>query len=1143
MMRRLHLLIAFFIAAFALQAQAPSGYYDNAEGKTGTALKAALHEIIKDHDEISYQQIWNAFQYTDLKSNGKIWDMYSDNPNGNPPYEFTYSSDQCGGYEGEGDCYNREHSWPKNWFNDDENSTPGHDLHHIFPTDGYVNAQRSNYPYGEVSNATWTSQNGSKLGNCKSSLGYTGKVFEPIDEYKGDFARAIMYMSVRYYTEDDNWSTSGMTEKSEVKPWAIDMLLDWHRNDQPDAKEIARNNKIYNSYQHNRNPFIDNPDYAELIWNPNYTSSCEIAVASNIEGAGDVSMVVAYNANPSIDFTAQGYADGTTISIATIDNNVSVSFNKGSNSNSPKYYTSGTAIRCYGGNYFTVSTANGAISKIVLTFGSSDGSNTITTNVGSYSNGTWTGDASSVKFTIGGSSGNRRLAGIAVTYSYQSSPIQQTICPYGATATLTATPSTHYDFVNWTKNGSVVSTDAAFSIQVSENATYQANFTPKSYTISVAASSSAGGMAYIGDAPEPSVTKTVSKDFSQQGYNDGQVVSSATIDNNVTVTFNKGTNSNAPKYYNTGTAIRCYGGNYFTVSTADGTITKIVLSFGSGDGSNAILVTPGQYNSSTKTWTGSSSSVKFTIDGTSGHRRLKTIAVTYTTGGGSYVTQTTIPYGSSTTITAVPNSGYSFVNWTTNSSNYSADATCDITVGGDASYVANFTTNSVAANTSVTLPALTLAQNVAFTVNSGATLTVTGDITQASGSAIEIENGGQLICNNQVYVKMKKNITAWDGSNGWYAIASPVNNQAFGDVVNLVNTANNPLHNIYRYDETEIEWEEYRDSQNIFTSFENGRGYLFRTEDNHGMIEFKGNINVEDVEYGLSYACTDENYKGFNLIGNPFTQNITWANLTKTNVDSEGYYLLEETGTEQGKWAVVKSSSAAIAPMRAFLVQATGNNPSVTFSRVANKEENRSEAAHITFNVSNSQYSDEAFVMFKEGYGLNKIEHRNSDIPMLYVIDNDERYAIADMDETVNAINLGFEAMTIGQYKLSLKTSGDFSYLHLIDKLTGNDVDVLTDTDYSFIGAPQDIASRFIVRMQLSHISNDSESSIFAYQSGDDIIVEGEGTLQIFDITGRMVYTQSVNGVETMSTSSMPTGVYILRLIGDDVKTQKIVVK
>ena len=191
MMRRLQLLIAFLIAAFALQAQIPSGYYNNAANKTGDELKQALHNIIKNHTEVSYGNLWGAFRNTDNKGNYVVWDMYSDGAN----YSFSYnvSNDQCGNYSTEGDCFNREHSWPKDWFDDKETSTPGHDLHHIFPTDGYVNSRRSNYPYGEVQTASWTSANGSKLGTCKSSLGYTGTVFEPIDEYKGDFARAYFY--------------------------------------------------------------------------------------------------------------------------------------------------------------------------------------------------------------------------------------------------------------------------------------------------------------------------------------------------------------------------------------------------------------------------------------------------------------------------------------------------------------------------------------------------------------------------------------------------------------------------------------------------------------------------------------------------------------------------------------------------------------------------------------------------------------------------------------------------------------------------------------------------------------------------------------------------------------------------------------
>ena len=253
---------------FALSVMAqPANYYNSANGLTGNQLKSALHNIIKGHTSITYAQLWNAFWSTDNKGNGIVWDMYSDIPNGTPPYIYHLGEDQCGNYSNEGSCYNREHSWPQSWFSDQ--STPRTDLHHIFPTDGYVNGRRSNYAYGEVGSATWTSRNGSKLGTCKTP-GFSGTVFEPIDEYKGDFARALMYMSVRYYTEDGSWGSSDMTTKSEIKPWAIQLLLRWNDQDPVSQKEIDRNNAIFNDYQHNRNPFVDHPEYARMIWDPTW---------------------------------------------------------------------------------------------------------------------------------------------------------------------------------------------------------------------------------------------------------------------------------------------------------------------------------------------------------------------------------------------------------------------------------------------------------------------------------------------------------------------------------------------------------------------------------------------------------------------------------------------------------------------------------------------------------------------------------------------------------------------------------------------------------------------------------------------------------------------------------------------------------
>ena len=265
-MKRFFALFLGLSLAVLVSAQ-PANYYNSANGLSGNQLKVALHNIIKGHTSISYAQLWNAFWSTDNKGNGVVWDMYSDNPNGTPPYIYYLGNDQCGNYNSEGDCYNREHSWPSSWFNDQ--STPRTDLHHIFPTDGFVNNKRANFPFGEVRSASWTSQNGSKLGTCKTP-GYSGTVFEPIDEYKGDFARAIMYMSVRYYSEDGGWSSSDMTNKSEIKPWAIDLLLRWNDLDPVSEKEKLRNEAIFDDYQHNRNPFVDHPEYARMIWDPTW---------------------------------------------------------------------------------------------------------------------------------------------------------------------------------------------------------------------------------------------------------------------------------------------------------------------------------------------------------------------------------------------------------------------------------------------------------------------------------------------------------------------------------------------------------------------------------------------------------------------------------------------------------------------------------------------------------------------------------------------------------------------------------------------------------------------------------------------------------------------------------------------------------
>ena len=349
-----------------LWAQIPNGYYNNATGKTGDELKSALHDIIGGHTTISYQQIWSAFWSTDNKGNNVVWDMYSDGA----PYTYNYSNgnNQCGEYEQEGDCYNREHSWPKSWFSGDEQTVPGRDLHHIFPTDGYVNAERGNYPYGEVNNSptTVTFQNGSKLGPCKSSLGYNGKVFEPIDEYKGDFARAIMYMSVRYYGEDSDWGSSGMTNKSVIKPWAIAMLLNWSDNDPVSQKEIDRNNVVY-GIQGNRNPFIDHPEYAHIIWEPGWTGVTYNITCASVQH-GSISAPATAVEGTMVSLTAtpsQGYMLGSWNVYKTGDANTTVPVSSNGSFTMPSFNVTVSANFVQNTTYYTItkgSVSHGSIS-------------------------------------------------------------------------------------------------------------------------------------------------------------------------------------------------------------------------------------------------------------------------------------------------------------------------------------------------------------------------------------------------------------------------------------------------------------------------------------------------------------------------------------------------------------------------------------------------------------------------------------------------------------------------------------------------------------------------------------------------------------------------------------------------------------
>lgn len=228
----------------------------------GLAFQEQLTDLISDAKELSYGDLWTAFGKTDTIwpscPPGTVHDMYSTKC-------WTYQKDQCGNYQREGDCYNREHSWPKSWWNGNDDTPAYTDLHHLFPTDGYDNAMRSNYPMGNIlpNSQTYVTNNGCKLGKCDAgSFGSAITCWEVVDEIKGDIARAYFYMSTRYLYDFTCCSEKGVDD-AHINSWMEDVLRGWHKLDPVSDVERQRNDIIYTNYQRNRNPFIDHPEWVD----------------------------------------------------------------------------------------------------------------------------------------------------------------------------------------------------------------------------------------------------------------------------------------------------------------------------------------------------------------------------------------------------------------------------------------------------------------------------------------------------------------------------------------------------------------------------------------------------------------------------------------------------------------------------------------------------------------------------------------------------------------------------------------------------------------------------------------------------------------------------------------------------------------
>lgn len=303
-MKKIYSILLLLVVTAAI-AQIPSGYYATSTG-TGYTLKTQLYNIIKGHTDPGYAGLYTTYQTSDrdyyYENDGTILDMYSEKPAGTDPYSYAAGTTQrCGTYSVEGDCYNREHIIPQSTFNSAAPMVS--DAHFITPTDGKVNGQRSNYPHGPVTSPTWTSLNGSKLGASTLS-GYTGPIFEPINDFKGDIARMYFYFATRYENTVAGYSYAMFNNSSnQVFTTAfLNLLITWHNQDPVSAREIARNNAIF-AIQKNRNPYIDHPEYVQAIWNPTTDSQAPTA-PTNLVSTAKTTNSISLSWSGSTDNTA-----------------------------------------------------------------------------------------------------------------------------------------------------------------------------------------------------------------------------------------------------------------------------------------------------------------------------------------------------------------------------------------------------------------------------------------------------------------------------------------------------------------------------------------------------------------------------------------------------------------------------------------------------------------------------------------------------------------------------------------------------------------------------------------------------------------------------------------------------------------------
>ena len=635
---------------------------------------------------------------------------------------------------------------------------------------------------------------------------------------------------------------------------------------------------------------------------------------------------------------------------------------------------------------------------------------------------------------------------------------------YGTTCTVTATPNEGYLFLNWNRNGEVLSCNANYSFTVTEPIALEAVFMPLN-----------GRLVGTGEAtnqylPSYSYYKY---SLSQQIYTPDEIGAAGSI---LTISYfnTGGTKSRSYDIYMVHTDKNAFESetDWITVTEADRVFSGEVT-MTRGYWNTILLDVPFDYDGTSNlaivvddnsgNWSGNSMVCRvFNADGNqairvySDNTNYDPMSPPSSYANYNYVALHSVK--NQMIFGVMP--AYHFVTAGTwgNAANWSGGAL----PGADD---AVFIDANCALNRDAEVALLSVTPGQVLTLRSGKTLSVTGNLFNTAIEGLVVEDGAQLVSTSyNVAATVKKNVQAYNNSNpdGWYTISSPMN----GMVIEGSNFLTSG-YDLYRFNETNLnhdEWENYKVNLADFTIFEKGRGYLYANSNTFAPA-FTGILNNMDVTYTLT--CTErpnDPLSGFNLIGNPFPHEIyKGAGGAIDNVNlASGYYTL----TNEGTWEV-HSFDDAIQPGQGFLVKATAptvltiaKSNEVAFSESGDAKKGATERMCISVAGENGQ--DRTYVYFGQGVGLDKKNDFDAQVPNLWIRDNGHDYAIAHVEDTDESLELCFSNRQEGDFTLAITTSDmEFEYLQLIDRVTGVTVDLLKQSVYTFHSERNEGTKRF----------------------------------------------------------------------------------